>query len=81
MCNIFQVFIEFVIILLQLHVLVFKSRGKEGGSLNPPAKDQTHTFCIGRQSLNLWTTREVPPNKPTFAGKIAFISEVHRSKF
>ena len=26
-----------------------------------PNSDQTCTPCIGRQSLNLWTTREVPP--------------------
>ena len=25
-----------------------------------PARDQTHTACIRRQSLNRWTTREVP---------------------
>ena len=25
-----------------------------------PTRDGTHTPCIGRQSLNLWTTREVP---------------------
>ena len=23
-------------------------------------RDQTHTPCIGKQSLNHWTTREVP---------------------
>ena len=28
--------------------------------LNSPTRDQTHTPCIGRQSLNHWTTREVP---------------------
>lgn len=76
---IFKVFIEFVTILLQFYVLDFWLQGM--WDLSSPAKDQTHTFCIGRQSLNHRTTREVPQNKPTFAGKIAFISEVHRSKF
>ena len=28
--------------------------------LSLPTRDQTHTPCIGRQSLNHWTTREVP---------------------
>ena len=28
--------------------------------LGSPTRDQTHTPCIGRQSLNHWTTREVP---------------------
>ena len=28
--------------------------------LSSPTKDQTHIPCIGRQSLNHWTTREVP---------------------
>ena len=38
--TIFQVFIEFVIILLQLHILVFKPRDRGwGGGLNSPAKD------------------------------------------
>ena len=27
--------------------------------LNSPTRDQTYTPCIGRQSLNHWTTREV----------------------
>ena len=29
--------------------------------LTSPRRDGTHTPCIGRQSLNHWTTREVPP--------------------
>ena len=28
--------------------------------LSPPTRDWTHTTCIGRQSLNHWTAREVP---------------------
>ena len=27
--------------------------------LSPPARDRTHTPCIGRQSLILWTAKEV----------------------
>ena len=28
--------------------------------LSSPTRDRTHTPCIGRQSFNHWTTREVP---------------------
>ena len=28
--------------------------------LSSLTRDQTHTLCIGRQSLNHWTSREVP---------------------
>ena len=28
--------------------------------LSSPARDRTHTPCIGKQSLNHWTTSEVP---------------------
>ena len=28
--------------------------------LSSPTRDRTHTHCIGRQSLNHWTTREAP---------------------
>ena len=28
--------------------------------LSSPTRDWTHEFCIGKQSLNHWTTREVP---------------------
>ena len=31
--------------------------------LSSPTKDQTHIPCIGRQSLNHWTSREVPEVK------------------
>ena len=30
------------------------------GDLNSSTSDRTHVPCIGRQSLNHWTTREVP---------------------
>ena len=54
-----KVFIEFVtILLLLLYVLVFWLRGM--WDLNSPTQDGTRTPCAGRQSLNHWTTREVP---------------------
>ena len=28
--------------------------------LSCPARDQTHVACIGKQSLNLWTSGEDP---------------------
>ena len=54
----FKVFIEFVTILLLFYVLVFWPRGM--WDLSSPTRDQTHTPCIGRRSLNNWTTREIP---------------------
>ena len=38
-------------ILAALHVIWERS---------PPTRDQSHAPCIGRQSLNHWTSREVP---------------------
>ena len=58
MWSIFKVFIEFVAILLLFYALVFWSRNMWG--LNFPIRDWTLTPCIGRWSLNHWTTREVP---------------------
>ena len=58
MWTIFKVFIEFVTILLLFYVLVFWSQGM--WDLSSPTRDRTHTPCIGRQSLNHWTAREVP---------------------
>ena len=55
--TIFKVFIEFVTILLLFYVLVFWPRGM--WDPNSPTQDGTHTPCIGRWSLNHWTTREV----------------------
>ena len=51
-----KLFIEFVTILL-----LFQFFGHEAGmwDLNSLTRDQTHTFCTGRWSLNHWTTREV----------------------
>ena len=56
--TIFKVFIGFVIILLLFYVLVFWPRGM--WDLSFLTRDQTPTSCIGRPSLNCWTTREVP---------------------
>ena len=58
MWTIFKVFIEFVTILLVFYVLVFWPWGMWG--LSSPTRGQTLTPWIGRQSLNHWTTREVP---------------------
>ena len=58
MWTIFKVFIEFVRILFLFYVLVFWPQGIwDPSSL---ARDWTCTPCIGRWSLNHWTTREVP---------------------
>ena len=58
MWTIFKLFIEFVTILLLFFVLVFWPRGMWG--LSSPTRVRTRTPCIGRRSLNHWTTREVP---------------------
>ena len=58
MWTILKVLIEFVTILLLLYVLVFWPHGMWG--LSSQTRDQIHTPCIGRQSLNHWITREVP---------------------
>ena len=58
MWTIFKVFIEFVGILFLFYVLVFRLQGIwDPSSL---ARDWTCTPCIGRWSLNHWTSREVP---------------------
>ena len=44
--------------LLLFYVLVFWPPGI--WYLNSLTRDQTHTLCIGRQSLNRWTARKVP---------------------
>ena len=36
--------------------------------LSSPSRDQTHTPCIGRQSPNHWTTREVAKSLPPLPG-------------
>ena len=56
MWTIFQVFSEFLSILLLFHVLVFWPRGK--WDLRSPARDWTGTPGIGRQNLNHSSTRK-----------------------
>ena len=58
MWTIFKVFIEFVTVLLLFYVFVFGWQGM--WDLSSRTRDRTHTPCIGRQSLNHWTAREVP---------------------
>ena len=53
-----KVFIEFVTILLLFYVLDFWLW--DMWDLSSPTRDQIHTPCIGRRSLNHWITREVP---------------------
>ena len=60
MWTIFKVFIGFVKILLLFYILVSWPRGM--WDFSSPTRDQTHTPCIGRRSLNHWTPREVPGN-------------------
>ena len=54
----FKVFIEFVTILLLFYILVFWLQNM--WDLQSLTRDQIHTRCIRRRSLNHWTTREVP---------------------
>ena len=58
MWTIFQDFIEFVTTLLLFYVLFFWPRGT--WDLKSLTRGPTHTHCIGRRSLNHWTTSEVP---------------------
>ena len=53
---ILKVFIGFVTILLLFYVLVFWPQGTR--DLSSPTRDQTHTPCTGRWSLNHWTAKE-----------------------
>ena len=57
MCTIFKVFIESFTILLLFYVSV---SWHEMWTLSSMIRDWTCTPCIRRQSLNRWTTREVP---------------------
>ena len=65
MWAIFEVFIEFVTTSLLFYFFVFWPPGTWDPS--SPARDQTHTPCTKRWSLNHWTIREVP-------GSLALIS-------
>ena len=58
MHTIFKAFIEFVTISLLFYALDFGPQGM--WDLISPTKDQTCIPCIGTQSLNHSTTREVP---------------------
>ena len=58
MWTIFKVLIEFVTILLLFYVLISWPRGV--WDLSSPTRDWTCTPCLGRWSLNQWTTRESP---------------------
>ena len=55
----FEVFTESVTILLLFYVLGFLVTRHMGCKVTSPTRDRTCTPCIGRQSLNHWTTREV----------------------
>ena len=56
---IFKVLTECVTISLLLYVLVFWPQ--DMWDLSSSTRDQTCTPCFGRQSLNHYTSREVPP--------------------
>ena len=56
--TIFKVFTEFVTTMLLFYVLVFWPH--DTWDLNSLTMDQTHSPCIGKRSLNNWTSREVP---------------------
>ena len=60
MWAIFKLIIEFVTILLLFYVLIFFFFWPQG-TWGPSSliKDRTYT-CLGRQSSNHWTSREVP---------------------
>ena len=60
MWTIYKVFIESVTIVLLFHVLVFSGHEACGILARPTRGSNLHTPCIGRWSLNHWTTREVP---------------------
>ena len=57
--TIFKVFLEFVTILL-LFFMFWVFGHKACGDLSSPTRVQTCVTCVRRQSLNRWTTREVP---------------------
>ena len=57
-CGPLLVFIKFVTVMLLFYILVFWLWGM--WNLNSLTGDQTFTPCIEKQSLNHWTTKEVP---------------------
>ena len=54
----FKVFILFETMLFLSYVIV--SWPGDRCDLSSPTRDWTHTHCIGRRSLNHWTTKEAP---------------------
>ena len=59
MRTVFNVFIDFVIILFLFYILIFRLRGMQ--DVSSPNRYLTHVPYIGRRSLNHWTTRKAPP--------------------
>ena len=57
--NHLSLFIESVTILLLFYVSVFLAM-RQVEIFSSLIEDRIHTHCIGRQSLNHWTTMEVP---------------------
>ena len=53
-CKAFTVFVMILLLFLCFGFLAVMH------NLSSLSRDQTCTFCIGRQSLNHWTTKEVP---------------------
>ena len=70
MWTVFKVVIEFVIILLLFSVLFFWLQGM--WYLSSLTRDWTLTPYTGRQSLNYWTTREIPAPLILFSGLHSF---------
>ena len=68
----FEVFTEFVTLLLLFYVLVFWLRGT--WHLSSPPREWACTPCIVRQSVNHWTTREVSE------WVLALLSHLHTEK-
>ena len=64
MWTIFKVFVEFVTMLLLLFMCSFFVLAGESLA---PQWGMEHTPCIGRWSLNLWTTTEVPRHEFWFS--------------
>ena len=52
----------FAILLLFYVMFCFVFYGQEACGISSLIRDQTHSLCIERQSLNRWTTREVSPS-------------------
>ena len=83
MWTIFEVFIEVVTILLLFYVLLFWLWGT--WDLSSPTRDQTHTPCIGRRSLNHqgspWIPLDVSYHVPMFLTLFSLFFLLHFSVF